>query len=176
VSDWNKGWDKVANFLWKAAYESASFVIGEGATDAFEGLVIQDKPENIMLNQITLDELGRKVNWKSSASADYLNPVLRGEKFKEQLAFVAPMLKEMATFNPVVFKKYFLRWMQRWALESDVPGMEYLIPTVKELEAMPPQQIGGILDTMSQTMQAGQAPSFQTQGLNEQQPQQGGMQ
>jgi hypothetical protein len=59
----------------------------------------------------------------------------------------------VATIDPNLYKKYFVRWMRRAAEEFDLPGLEWLLPTREELEGMPADRLQGVLDQiMSQVM------------------------
>lgn len=162
VSDWNDtGWNKLASYVWNAAYEIAMHVVvsGEKASTALYGLVVDgDAVPEEMDNKVTMAELGRDIVFKSQASSTLLNPQQRMDRFLQMFQFFVPLLEKMAQFQPDVFKIYFMRWMRKAAEEVDLPGMSQLIPTQKEINNLPPDQLMGTLQSLMENLRAGRGP------------------
>ena len=159
VDDWNRtGWEPVATFVWKCMYESAVYVLVEGGDlkDMMGGLIVKSAAEleAEVENKITVEELRKKLVWKSLASSDYLNPTTRMNKFMQMSNIFLPMLNQLAPMNPDVYKVYFLRWMRRAAQELDLSGASFLIPTLKELSGMPVENIQGVVNNIMNNMRA----------------------
>ena len=157
IDDWNKtGWNALADYTWETCYQNLVYQ-GKSAYEdmiAFEG----DIPELENTNKITLEELKKKVHWKSQASATFLNSELRTATFIKQFEFFSPLLQTLGAINPDLFKKYFLRWLRTAARELQLRGFRYLIPTAKELNDMPMQELAKLHDAMLVAIRSGQAP------------------
>jgi hypothetical protein len=162
IEDWNEtGWEEMAAFIWMGMKEVATYVIGSGedVSSAFGGLVVKTPEETANAeNKITVDELSRDIVWKSLATAGLMNPEIKMERFLKLFQFFVPMLEKLAQFSPDVFKIYFLRWMRAAAQEVDLPGISTLIPTQKEIEGLPADQLMGTLQNLMENMRAGRAP------------------
>lgn len=164
IDDWSRtGWSSLANFTWKVMYEQALFALDNGVDvkDALNGLVVREGNVAGTENVVTLEELRRDIKWKSGASSDYLNPELRVQRFIQHFMFFMPMLREMAQFNPDLYKIYFVRWMRRAAQEMDLPGAAFLIPTTEEIQSLPSNNLQGILEGMVSNAKAGGMPGVQ---------------
>jgi hypothetical protein len=159
VADWNRtGWEPLADFVWRTMYEQAAFVksISGDLKSVCGGLIVDDgqpltKSDE---NKVTISELSKALVWSSLASTDYLSPQLRQQKFLQMMNIFMPMLQGLAQFNPMVFRTYFMRWINRAAQEFDLQGMSYLIPTEAEMAMVPDQALPGMLDQLSGNMRA----------------------
>jgi hypothetical protein len=154
INDWNGGWNELAQFLWAAMYEVSVYTIEKGNDTAFRGLVVKTR-ELIPAdsdNVICLDDLKLKIVWSSQASVDYLNPGVRRERFMQLFQFFMPLLNIIAQFNPDLFRRYFVRWMRRAAYELDVPSISNLIPSEKEISAVPTESLMGVLNSLGANM------------------------
>ena len=162
VDDWNvSGWDDLAMYIWATMYENALFMQSQkpDLTELYGGLVlVGGEVDEYSENQITLDELKLKLKWTSLASSDHLNPEMKADKFAKMFSFFVPMLREMAQTKPDVYLKYFIRWMKRASQEMDVPGAEYLIPKLSDLEGTDTGGLQKGLESMIQSMMSGQPP------------------
>lgn len=173
VDDWNEsGWSDMARFIWNTMYELATCEIDSnpGVEKLCFGLVSRTTLPNDVDNMVTLQELKKDLKWESLASADYLNPEMRAQKFMQMFQFFVPLLQQLAQFNPEVYKVYFVRWMQRAAMEFDLPGMKFLIPSKKEIENIPPQNLQGMMEGIMTNIRSGQGPQA---AKSEPPPQQG---
>jgi hypothetical protein len=173
VDDWNEGWTELARFIWNTAYELATCELDSnpGVAELCFGLVSRDTIPTDVDNMVTLAELKKDLKWESLASADYLNPELRAQRFMQMFQFFVPLLQQLAQFNPDMYKVYFVRWMQRAAMEFDLPGMKFLIPSKKEIDNIPAQGLQGMLEGIMTNVRAGQPPQMakqpqQSQGGN----------
>ena len=163
VDDWNKsGWRELARFIWNSMYELATCELDSnpGVTSLCFGLVSKGPIPVDVDNMVTLEELKKDLRWESLASADYLNPEMRAQKFMQMFQFFVPLLRELAQFNPEMYKVYFVRWMQRAAMEFDLPGMKFLIPSKKELESIPAPNMQGMLEGIMTNIRSGQGPQM----------------
>jgi hypothetical protein len=161
VDDWNvSGWEDLALFVWGALYENAVFMKNQNPSlaSAFNGLVVFDEVSKYSENQVKLDELKLRLKWGSLASSDHLNPELKADKFARMFSFYVPMLRELAQSNPATYTKYFLRWMQRASQEMDVPGAEYLIPSMEEMQTSDAPALQKNLESMISSLMSGQPP------------------
>jgi hypothetical protein len=160
VDDWNvSGWDDLAQYVWATMYENALFMQNQDSevTELYDGLVLlQGEVGEHSENQITIDELKLKLKWMSLASSDHLNPEMKAEKFAKMFSFFVPMLREMAQTKPDIYFKYFIRWMQRASQEMDVPGAEYLIPSMEDLTGTDAQGLQQGLESMIGSLMSGQ--------------------
>lgn len=176
IHDWNRtGWEPLAKFVWSGMYELAVCILDAGGeiTETLGGLIVKDAtslgPE--VSNKITLEELGKDLDWKSLASTDYLNPATRMSRFMQMANIFLPLLNQVAQVNPDVYKKYFIRWMRRAAQELDLTGISFLIPTEKEMMQLGPQQMAQMLQGLMSNMRATTSQSGQiTQGDGGAQP------
>jgi len=165
VDDWNtKGWQPMAQFIWNALYEIAVFMRTKGVDvkDIYSGLLVDDGV-NVEGddNKIKWSELQTDVVWSSLASASLLNPELRKERFIQATTILMPLMEKLAMINPNVYKKYFVRWLRMLALEIDVPGFKFLIPTEQEVMQMPPADISNYMQTVMKGVKSGAVPGIQ---------------
>jgi hypothetical protein len=163
IDDWNHtGWTPLARFVWNAMYELATCELNSnpGITNLCFGLIVSGSIPDDADNMITLEELKKDITWESLASSAYLNPEMRVQKFMQMFQFFVPLLQQLAQFNPDLYKVYFVRWMQRAALEFDLPGMKFLIPSKKEIDAIPAQNLQGMLEGIMTNMRSGQGPQM----------------
>jgi len=157
IKDWNRtGWEPLAQFVWDSAPET---LVYEGKT-AFDDKIIFPgyAPELEEVNKITVEELRKKINWKSQAASDYLNTQLRENKFLQQFQLFSPVIEKLAAINPELYKKYFLRWMVQAAQELNIRNFKYLMPTAEELSVVAPEQMQGMMQNIMETLQPGQQP------------------
>jgi hypothetical protein len=167
VDDWNtSGWNKLANYVWAGQYEMAVYIqsqIGEGAE--ISDLVVQGEVPIDAENIITFEELKKSIKWTSNAKSSNLNAQVRMQQFLQAFQFFVPLLREMAEFQPDLYKKYFLRWMRRAGQEIDIPGMVFLMPTLEEIQQMPNDRLTGVMDNIVARIQGAQGPqSMETGG------------
>jgi hypothetical protein len=155
VEDWSKsGWEPLARFIWKALYERAVYENkGEslGNVIDFGGEV----PDLEHTRDMTLQELSQDVYWRSQASSEYINSSYREQQFLRQFQFFSPLLQQLATLNPPLYKKYFMRWLQQAGRELQIRGFRHLIPTEKELESMPVEALQGMATGMTDLLKSG---------------------
>ncbi|MFA5936533.1 MAG: hypothetical protein WC822_01500 [Candidatus Paceibacterota bacterium] len=173
VDDWNvSGWNPMANFVWKAMYEIATYMFNENpeTKSVFDGLVTTEAAPDGVDNVVSIEELGRDIWWKSQASSDVLNSELRMQKGLQLFQFFVPMLEKMAQFNPQLFQVYFMRWMKWTAQTLSVPGITYLIPTQQEIQSMPADAMVDVLRGLSQNLRAGRGPGMLELGATAGQP------
>lgn len=156
IRDWNKGWQKLANFVWASAEEMLIYEDKSVLEDKISFPGIDEELEKS--NVITAEELRKKINWKSQASSDYLNAEVREQKFLREFQFFAPLLENLAAINPELYKKYFMRWMKQAAQELNIRGFKYLIPDDAEIALVTPEQVQGMMEGMLGQMQQGQSP------------------
>lgn len=156
VKDWNKAWNSLASFVWTSSYENLVYQ-GE---DFYEDKIIFPglDPELEKVNRITLEELGRKIQWKSQASALLLNSEVREMTFLRHFQFYSPLIQQLATINPELYKKYFLRWMRWAAQEMGVRGLRYLIPSIEELGDIPAENVSKMWEGSLTQLKTGQTP------------------
>lgn len=162
IRDWNRGWSNLARFIWSSMYELAACELDNnpGVRTLCFGLVaVAELPPDVD-NMITLEELKKDLKWESLASADYLNPEMRAQRFLQMFQFFVPLLRELAQFNPQLYKVYFVRWIQRAAMEFDLPGMKYLIPSKKEIDAVPTNNLQNMLEGVMTNIRSGQGPQM----------------
>lgn len=180
VEDWNgdwngSGWSMLAQFVWGAKYENAMYVLASGGDLQKEmgGLIVNDEAapsgaENI----VTMKELSRDLVWVGTVSGFNVNPQQRAERFMQVFQFYVPLLRELAQFNAQLYMKYALRWMRKLSQEINFAGIEYMVPTQKELMGMQPMAMQGVLESAVRSIQGGNVPqTLPTGGV---QPVQGG--
>lgn len=174
VDDWNEGWTEMARFVWNTMYELATCELDSnpGVDKLCFGLVSKTTLPDDVDNMVTLAELKKDLKWESLASADYLNPAMRAQKFMQMFQFFVPLLQQLAQFNPDVYKVYFVRWMQRAAMEFDLPGMKFLIPSKQEIAAIPPQNLQNMMEGIMTNIRSGQGPQMAKPEPQQGQPQQ----
>ena len=169
IKDWNKTWNKVAQFVWKGEAEKARFEGEESVNDriVFPGYGSDVEDTNI----VSIEELEMDIRWQSQAASDYLNSEMRQQEFLRQFQFFAPMIQQFAVINPELYKKYFLRWMIMAAREMNIRNFKYLIPTEQELATVPPEQLMSMMSGMFGQLKDGQSQvegpiAQQTGGVN----------
>jgi hypothetical protein len=163
VDDWNEsGWTELARYIWNAMYELSVCEVDSnpGVEKLCFGMVVKTTLPEDVDNMVTLEELKKDLKWESLASADYLNPAMRAEKFMKMFQFFVPLLQQLAQYAPNVYKVYFLRWMQRAAMEFDLPGMKFLIPSKKEIENIPPMELQNMMQGILTNIRSGQGPQM----------------
>lgn len=175
ILDWNtKGWEPLAAYTWAVMKELSVYQHG---SNLWGGLVLWDEPkesdeEEAPQNYVTFEELQElDVTWKSQAASTYLNTELRKQAFLENYAFFAPILQGLAQINPEMYKKYFIRWMQRAGRELDIHRAEELIPSEEEMKGMSTEALQGMQESLLQSLRAGQTPGqINVQGGGAQNP------
>ena len=163
VDDWNStGWTPLARFIWNAMYELATCEVDSnpGVTKLCFGLVSKDTLPDDVDNMVTLEELKKDMVWESLASTAYLNPEMRAQKFMQMFQFFVPLLQQLAQFSPDLYRVYFIRWVQRAAMEFDLPGMKFLIPSKKEIETIPTGNLQQMLEGIMTNIRSGQGPQM----------------
>ena len=156
IEDWNRAWNKLADWVWAACFELAVY---NEDTEIVDKIVFPGThPELEKINRITIEELSKKLTWKSQAASQYINAQVREETFMKQLQFFTPMLQGMAQFNPELYKKYFFRWMRTAAQVMEIRGFRYLVPSEEEMKSMPIPQAQQMTQDMMTTLRSGQAP------------------
>jgi hypothetical protein len=157
VKDWNRtGWNYLAEFTWKSCFEQAIY---EGDNILNPRIVSPEMLEGESAsNIITIDELGQSVVWLSQASSDFINTELRKQKFTEAMSLFMPILNQLAAIDPMLYKKYFMRWMYVAARELDVRRFKYLIPSQQEVEQMPAEALQAMMGGVMDNLVAGQSP------------------
>jgi len=156
IKDWNKGWEKLADFVWDSSYEMAVYA---EETEIVEKIIFPgSRPELEKHNKIAVEELAKKIKWKSQAASDYVNAQVREDTFLKELQFFTPMLQAVAQFNPPLFKKYFWRWMRMAAEVMEIRGFRYLIPSEEEMVGLGQEQMQAMTQNMMTTLRSGQAP------------------
>jgi len=159
IKDWNRtGWEPMTNFIWRSSKE----ILVYENKGAFEDKIIFPglDAELESINKITAEELGMDIKWKSQASSEYLNSEMREQRFLRRFQFFAPMLQELASINPELYTKYFMRWL-RWAgQEMDMRGYKFLIPSPEELMqgGVGPESYINMMESMTGQMKDGQSP------------------
>lgn len=157
IRDWNRtGWELLAEFVWMSCYEVLIYQDDE----AFDGKIIfpGTAPDIETTNKITIQELKKKIRWKSQASSEYLNTELREQQFLYRFQFFSPLLQQLAVVNPELYKKYFIRWMRTAAQELSIRQLNYLIPTEEELVGVPAQNVAEAMGGMTTQIRSGQSP------------------
>jgi hypothetical protein len=156
ISDWNEsGWEALANFVWKAKFESAVYEGQEKIEDViqFPGMM----PESERSNVITVDELSKDIQWVSQAGSEFINSEIRETEFLRRMQFFGPLLQQLAQVNPELYKKYFMRWMYQAAQEFNLRRIKYLIPTEGEMAALPPAVPQGAMEGILEQLKGGQS-------------------
>ena len=157
------GWEPLAAFVWSAEFEKAVFD---------DTITIKDKinfsgvmPDLEQVNTLSLQELQKPIVWKAQASSDFINAEVRETQFLRHFQFFQPLLMEMSKFNPQLYQKYFMRWMNWAAQELNIRGMKYLMPTPEEFATMPPQASMGMMQNMLQSLKGGAGASGSPQNM-----------
>ena len=157
LEDWNSPWERMADFVWKAKYEQAVYEDAPQFDNKikFGGVASDLNTEGT--NTISVEELSKELKWKSQAASEYLNSGMREQNFLKRFQFFMPLFQQLASFNPELFKKYFLRWMRMAGQELNVRNYKYLIPTEEELAQMAPEQMMGMAEGLVGQMRDGQS-------------------
>ena len=148
IRDWNLGFEELAQHVWASVYEN-TIIRGEDRDSRI--VPSAGKEEEVVdspMATVTLDDLERPVRWTSQASAGVVNPQARKSDFINKFSFFMPLIQQMWQIDPEVGARYFIRWLTVAAVELELRGKKYLIPTEEEVLRMQPEAMQKTMEGM----------------------------